>query len=80
MNAFPRELDSRTADGITVTLSWHSTTDRITVLVANEADDELLELEVAPSEALEAFNHPYAYAEFRGSLDPTEDTSLPLAA
>ncbi|HEY7206990.1 MAG TPA: hypothetical protein VH416_02020 [Gaiellaceae bacterium] len=80
MNAFPRELDSRTADGITVTLFWHPTTDRLTVLVANEPDDELLELEVAHDEALEAFRHPYAYAEFRGCVDPAADPSLPLAA
>jgi hypothetical protein len=57
-----RELDHRTTDGIEVTLLWSKASDRITIAVIDTRSDEALEFEVDGGAALDAFNHPYAYA------------------
>jgi hypothetical protein len=57
-----RELDHRTSDGIEVTLLWSKPSDRITIAVVDTRSDEALEFEVDGNAALDAFNHPYAYA------------------
>ncbi|MGN6871147.1 MAG: hypothetical protein ACTHMY_22360 [Solirubrobacteraceae bacterium] len=57
-----RELAHRTSDGIDVTLFWIKTSDRVTIAVLDTRSGEILEFEVAGSAALDAFNHPYAYA------------------
>ena len=57
-----RELAHRTNDGIEVTLLWSKASDRVTVAVLDTHSDEALEFEVDGSAALDAFNHPYAYA------------------
>jgi hypothetical protein len=68
MTTFPtpirarRELAQRESDGIEVTLFWHPTSDTLTVEVFDRGTDAFFELAVAPADALEAFNHPYAYA------------------
>ena len=62
-----RELANRTSDGIEVTLFWTQATDRVTVVVWDSHIDETLEFDVAGCDALDAFNHPYAYAATRRS-------------
>lgn len=57
-----RELAHRTSDGIEVTLFWSKTSDRITIAVIDTRSYEILEFEVDGGAALDAFNHPYAYA------------------
>jgi hypothetical protein len=57
-----RELAHRTSDGIEVTLFWSKPSNRVTVAVLDTHSDEALEVEVDGSAALDAFNHPYAYA------------------
>jgi hypothetical protein len=57
-----RELAHRTSDGIEVTMFWSRPSDRITIAVFDTRSDEALEFEVDGSGALDAFNHPYAYA------------------
>jgi hypothetical protein len=57
-----RELDHRTSDGIEVTLFWSTPSGRITIAVVDTRSDEALEFEVDGDAALDAFNHPYAYA------------------
>jgi hypothetical protein len=57
-----RELAHRAADGIEVTLFWSTPGDRITIVVMDTRSEETLEFEVDGSAALNAFNHPYAYA------------------
>lgn len=57
-----RELAHRTGDGIDVTLLWTKSTNRVTIAVADSHSGEELEFEVDGSRALDAFNHPYAYA------------------
>jgi hypothetical protein len=57
-----RELAHRTGDGIEVTLLWTMSTNRVEIAVADTHSGEELEFEVDGSRALDAFNHPYAYA------------------
>jgi hypothetical protein len=57
-----RELDRRSNDGIDVTLFWESQTDRLFIALEDHRSGGSLEIDVEPSEALEAFQHPYAYA------------------
>jgi hypothetical protein len=57
-----RELAHRTSDGIEITLFWSKATDLVTIAVLDTRSDEALEFDVEGSAALDAFNHPYAYA------------------
>jgi len=60
-----RELAHRASDGIAITLSWSRPSTRVTITVIDTRSDEALEFEVDGSAALDAFNHPYAYAATR---------------
>jgi hypothetical protein len=60
-----RELAHRTSDGIEVSLFWTKSSNRITIAIIDTRSDEALEFEVDGSLALDAFNHPYAYAAAR---------------
>jgi hypothetical protein len=60
-----RELAHRTSDGIEVTMFWAKPSDRVTIAVLDTHSDDALEFEVDGSAALDAFNHPYAYAATR---------------
>jgi hypothetical protein len=60
-----RELAHRTSDGIEVTLLWSQATNRIAIAVLDTRSGEALEFEVDGGAALDAFNHPYAYAAAR---------------
>ena len=57
-----RELAQRTSDGIEVTLLWTESTNVITIAVIDTRSAVVLEFEVDGTAALDAFNHPYAYA------------------
>jgi len=57
-----RELAHRTSDGIEITLFWSKSSNQVTVTVLDTRSDEGLEFEVDGGVALDAFNHPYAYA------------------
>jgi hypothetical protein len=56
------ELARRKSDGIDVRLLWNSQTDRVSVTVQDERSGEGFELQVDPTDAMLAFNHPFAYA------------------
>jgi hypothetical protein len=60
-----RELAHRTSDGIDVTLLWNTGTDQVTIAVLDTRSDESLAFAVDGRAALDAFNHPYAYAATR---------------
>jgi len=60
-----RELAHRISDGIEVSLYWSGATNRVTVAVLDSHSGEGLEFDVDGSAALDAFNHPYAYAATR---------------
>jgi hypothetical protein len=61
-----RELAHRETDGVEVVLFWHRPTDQLTVTVSDERNGAYFELPAEPHQALDVFNHPYAYAAFRG--------------
>ena len=56
------ELAHRASDGIDVYLFWNEPTSRVTVGVLDARGDDSFEFEVDGRHALDAFNHPYAYA------------------
>jgi hypothetical protein len=60
------ELDHRSNDGLEVTLLWEAETNRVTVTVFDAKSGDDFTIEVDPTEALDAFHHPYAYAATRG--------------
>lgn len=59
-----RELAHRRHDGIDVTLWWSPGDDTLAVTVLETGDS--FELVVEPEGAVDAHEHPYAYAAFRG--------------
>jgi hypothetical protein len=61
-----RELAARTSDGIDVALLWYTGTNRLEVRVEDSCTGELFALDVDHHDALDVFEHPYAYAAFRG--------------
>lgn len=61
-----RELAFRASDGVQVGLFWSTSDNRLIVVVDDARSGDLFELEVSPAEALDAFEHPYAYAAHRG--------------
>lgn len=71
-----RELAHRTSDGIEVSLFWTKSSDQITIAIIDTRSDESLDFEVDGKLALDAFNHPYAYAAAR---DPHDHVSRPGA-
>ena len=81
LNILPerRELDRRSSDGIEVTLSWSPDADKIFVTVVDEAGDSF-ELAVLSDEALDAFNHPFAYAARPGSVTRSWGPECSIAA
>jgi hypothetical protein len=60
------ELAHRAADGVEVTLLWSRRTDRVLLVVRDERTGEEFELVVPHARALDAFNHPFAYASSQG--------------
>ena len=57
-----RELAHRSINGIEVMLLWTGSTNTVAVAVLDTNSGEELEFEVDGARALDAFNHPYAYA------------------
>ena len=72
-----RELAHRSADGIDVRLLWSASSDEVSVEVTDSRLDNVLYLPVARDRAMDAFNHPYAYAAGAG-VD--YEAAPPLAA
>jgi hypothetical protein len=65
------ELAHRTNDGMDVYLFWNQPSSRITVSVFDERTNNGFELEVDSRNALDAFNHPFAYAAQSNMFDPS---------
>jgi hypothetical protein len=60
-------LAKRKNAGIQVTLLWAGDTNSVAVLVHDDSTDDQFELSVDPgANALDTFEHPYAYAAWRG--------------
>jgi hypothetical protein len=62
------ELAQRENDGIAVTLLWHSESGRLTVTVRDWRTGEAFDLDAQARNAMDVFQHPYAYAARRGLL------------
>jgi hypothetical protein len=62
-----RELANRSNDGIDVSLFWSKASNRVTISVYHARSATALEFEVDGADALDAFNHPYAYAATGGA-------------
>ena len=62
LELFPRELAHRASDGIEVTLLWSKRANRVTLAVSDSRTGDEFQLAVAPERALDAFEHPFAYA------------------
>jgi hypothetical protein len=61
-----RELDHRRNDGIDVRLLWNPVDESVLVTVSDDKTGDAFALTVEPSDAVDAFHHPYAHAAFRG--------------
>ena len=57
-----RELATRTVDGITVMLLWRPGDTNVLLRVDDSRTGRCWDLSVPGHEALEAFNHPFAFA------------------
>jgi hypothetical protein len=56
-----RELAQRQTGSVEVRLLWDAEADRVEVSLHDSVTDAGFHVDVAPSEALDAFYHPYAY-------------------
>jgi hypothetical protein len=73
------ELASRENDGLAVLLLWSKATGQTKVLVVDTKLDDSFELDVPGAEALEAFNHPFAFAAGRSmSFDGAASEAIDL--
>ena len=63
-----RELAYRSSGGIEVFLFWSPRDDSLAVTVLDSAGPSF-ELVIAPHEALDVFDHPFAHAAHRGCLE-----------
>jgi hypothetical protein len=61
-NTAPRQLAHRVSGAIEVALFWSDETGQLTVFVSDEGTGERFEIEAAPDNALDVFQHPFAYA------------------
>jgi hypothetical protein len=61
-----KELDFRENDGIEVVLLWCEGDEYLIVEVVDTRTFDAFRLEVAATEVLDAFHHPYAYAASHG--------------
>jgi len=73
-----KELDSREADGLTVSLLWSSADDRVRVAVVDQTHGDEFHVDLQGAYALDAFNHPYAYATADAFASTMRASSLDL--
>jgi hypothetical protein len=68
------ELEERESNGIRVTLVWDRAADTLSVLVWDERTEQSFALKVEDAgDAYDIFNHPFAYAAFRGIDEQVEE-------
>jgi hypothetical protein len=65
------ELDQRVSAGFEISLLWLRRDNNLVVSIEDRKTGESFELPVSSEEALEVFNHPFAYVAARGSRKPT---------
>ncbi len=72
-----RELALRSGDGLTVTLLWRPATNRVSVVVVDTRAGDSFRIDVPPERALDAYHHPYAWADVYGATRRS-DTAIGL--
>jgi hypothetical protein len=60
-----RELAHRSDEGLEVSLLWNETAGELIVTVLDARSGELLDVAAQHENALDVFNHPYAYPALR---------------
>lgn len=73
-----RELAQRRSGKDEVLLLWHPEDDRVELLVHDAESGAGFLIEVAPSDALDAFYHPYAYASPAAGRRPVVETGTTI--
>jgi len=63
LHAAVKELAYRNQNGLEVTLLWDSRSNEVSVEVVDQLDDGGFRLPIPGRLALDAFNHPHAYAQ-----------------
>ncbi len=63
-----QELAHRSTNGIEVSLLWSRQSDTVSVFVADGRSGNTLRIDARRDNALDVFNHPYAYAAADGAL------------
>jgi hypothetical protein len=56
------DLDHRVSASVNVALLWHRKTNSLSVFVYDNESGETFDIPVDAAHALDAFQHPYAYA------------------
>jgi len=76
------ELAHREADGIEVLLLWSRADDSLTVVCADTRAGDWFAVAADPTNALDVFHHPYAYAarQHIGHRVPMQEHAEALAA
>jgi hypothetical protein len=69
-----KELSTRRADGLAVSLLWSKSSGRIKV--TDEKLDDAFDLNIPGAHALAAFDHPFTYATVRGLLGRAGQSAL----
>jgi hypothetical protein len=80
INRFAKELSYRSGDGMEVWLLWSKGASRLFVLVVDAKTGDSFEIDVDSQNALDAFEHPYAYAAWRGIEYSTPGKTEPVYA
>jgi hypothetical protein len=75
-----KELAYRANDGVEIALVWDPRTNQLAVTVADTRTGDDFELTVASADALDVFEHPYAYAARRGVHFLAASRAEPVAA
>jgi hypothetical protein len=75
-----RELHSRSIDGITVLLLWDEHDGRVVLSVEDSKTGDAFTVDVhSDDNAMDAFQHPFAYAAWRGvPMSATGDVPAPV--
>ena len=69
------ELAARENDGLAVSLVWSKATGRTRIVVVDQMFGAELHVDVPPACALDAYNHPFAYAADSGLSCAPRETS-----
>jgi hypothetical protein len=71
-----RELAERASSGTRVRLLWRPGTKQLWVELRESANDRAVRIQVRPEQALDAFQHPYAYARPHHFRPPAHSLEL----